>query len=220
MKHLAAAFFILLFAAEMNGQVPVPIAGDYIEARSGHVYTCGCLYSGESVTGGQEAILVWRILSGDYQGTPLAGIRVAAVVVGKTHLAANDDSRRSVIYFDGITRDAQEQAILALWQREYGKVIGEIAAAHRAPISFERDGEAVSITVSGVIRLQARKAQLPKDAHPGSSLWYGPFTPLGDASLATSLLYEYWGNDFQRQWRELFAGITGYMGRFAIPGGT
>jgi hypothetical protein len=220
MKYPTAAFLILICAAQVNGQAPVPIAGDYIEARSGHVYTCGCLYSGESVTGGQEAILVWRIVSGDYQGTPLAGIRVAAVVVGKTHLAANNDPRRSVLYFDGITRDAQEQAILALWQREYAKVIGEIKATHRAPISFERDGEVVSITVGDVIKLRARNAQLPRDAHPGSSLWYGPFTPLDDASLATSLLYEYWGNEFQRQWRELFAGITGYMGRFAFPGGT
>jgi hypothetical protein len=219
MKYLAAAFLVLLFAVEAKGQAPAPVAGDYIEARSGHVYTCGCLYSGESVTSGQEAILVWRIVSGNYQGTPLAGIRVAAVVVGDTHLAANDDPRRSVLYFDGITRDAQEQAILALWRREYSKVLGEIKATRRAPITFERDGEIVSIEVPGVIKLQARKAQLPKDAHPGSSLWYQPFAPLGDPTLATSLLYEYLGNDFQRQWRELFAGITGYMGRFAFPGG-
>ena len=219
MKYLATAFFVLVFAAEAKAQAPAPIAGDYLEARSGHVYTCGCLYSGESVTGGREAILVWRIVSGDYQGTPLAGIRVAAVIVGQSHLAAQDDPRRSVLYLDGITRDAQEQAILALWRREYAKVLGAIQAAHRAPITFDREGEMVSIKIPGVVELQARKARLPEDAHPGSSLWYQPFAPLRDPTLATSLLYEYWGNDFQRQWRELFAGITGYMGSFELSAG-
>jgi len=216
MKCLATAFFVLFCVVQARAQAPAPVAGDYIEARSGHVYTCGCLYSGESVTGGKEAILVWRVASGEFQGTPLAGIRVAAVVVGETHLAANSDPRRSVIYLDGITRDAQEQLVLDLWRRQYAKLLGDIRAVRRAPIKFEREGEIVTITVPGVVKVQARKAQLPKDAHPGSSLWYGPFTPLGDPTLVTSLLYEYWGNDFERQWRELFAGITGYMGQFTL----
>ena len=219
MRYLATAFFILIFAVDAHAQAPA-VAGDYVEARSGHVYTCGCLYSGESVTGGKEAILVWRILSGDYQGTPLEGIRVAAVVVGESNLGAPDDARRSVVYLDGITRDAQEQAVLALWRREYAKVLGEVRAVHRAPITFDRQGELVNVEVPGVVRVQARKARLPQDAHPGSFLWYSPFTPLADPTLATSLLYEYWGNDFQRQWRELFAGITGYMGHFELRPGT
>jgi hypothetical protein len=219
MRYLATAFFILIFAVDAHAQAPA-VAGDYVEARSGHVYTCGCLYSGESVTGGKEAILVWRILSGEYEGTSLEGIRLAAVVVGESNLGAPDEARRSVVYLDGITRDAQEQAVLALWRREYAKVLGEVRAVHRAPITFDRQGELVNVEVPGVVRVQARKARLPQDAHPGSFLWYSPFTPLGDPTLATSLLYEYWGNDFQRQWRELFAGITGYMGHFELRPGT
>lgn len=105
MRYLATAFLILIFATDAHGQAPA-VAGEYVEARSGHVYTCGCLYSGESVTGGKEAILVWRILRGDYQGTALAGIRVAAVVVGESNLAAAD-ARRSVLYLDGTTSAGQ-----------------------------------------------------------------------------------------------------------------
>ncbi|MGA2630244.1 MAG: DUF1326 domain-containing protein, partial [Terriglobia bacterium] len=184
MRYLATAFFILIFAVDAHAQAPA-VAGDYVEARSGHVYTCGCLYSGESVTGGKEAILVWRILSGEYEGTSLEGIRLAAVVVGESNLGAPDEARRSVVYLDGITRDAQEQAVLALWRREYAKVLGEVRAVHRAPITFDRQGELVNVEVPGVVRVQARKARLPQDAHPGSFLWYSPFTPLGDPTLAT-----------------------------------
>jgi hypothetical protein len=110
--------------------------------------------------------------------------------------------------------------VLALGRREYAKVLGEVRAVHRAPLTFDRQGELVSVEVPGVVRVQARKARLPQDAHPGSFLWYSPFTPLGDATLATSLLDESWGTDFQRQWRELFAGITGYMGHFELRPGT
>ncbi len=99
-------------------------------------------------------------MSGGYRGTPLAGIRVAAVAVGDTHLAANSDPRRSVLYFDGITRDEQEQAVLALWRRQYAKVRGVVGAARRAPTTFEREGEIIRIRVLGVVQLQARKGSL------------------------------------------------------------
>lgn len=217
MKLLATGLLTLVWvAAQAKGQDLGTIVGDYVEARSGHVYTCGCLYSGEMVTAGKEAILVWRIASGDYQGTPLAGIKVAAVVVGKTNLGADGAPRRTALYLDGAASDAQQQAVLALWQREYSPVLGEIASAHRAPISFERQGEMVMISIPGIARLQVRKAHLPEDAHPGSSLWYRPFAPLRDSALATALHYEYWGTDFQRQWREMMPSISGYVGSFAL----
>lgn len=216
MKVLATVLVILLGAAQAAAQKPAPVRGDYAEMRSGEVYTCGCLYSSEMVTAGREAILVWRISNGNYRGTPLAGVKVAAVVVGESNLGAYPGARRSALYLDGITSDSQQQAILALWRREYSGVLGDVSAVHLTRFSFELQGETAHVAIPGIVEIQARKAQLPEDAHPGSFLWYGPFTPLRESFLATALHYEYSGGDFQRQWTDLMPGIRGYVGKFAL----
>ena len=51
----------LLVSVRISGQPNSIIAGEYVEARSGEVYTCGCLYSSEQVTAGREAILACDI---------------------------------------------------------------------------------------------------------------------------------------------------------------
>lgn len=216
MRVLATILFAALFATMARAQAPAQIYGDYVEARSGHVYTCGCLYSGETVTGGKEAILVWRVTGGSYQGQSLEGVKVAAVVVGESHLGAGNGPRQTALYLDGITSDAQRQAILELWRREYANVLGRIASARIAPIRFEREGEAWVIRIPDIAELRLRKARIPEDAHLGSSLWYGPLASLKDSTLATALHYEYWGLDFARQWREMIPSISGYLGQFAF----
>ncbi len=217
MKSILAAL-LLVFAATAQAQTGPAISGDYLEVRSGEVYTCGCLYSSEMVTAGREAILVWRVASGEFHGVSLAGIKVAAVVVGDSNLGAYAGPRRSVIYLDGITSPDQKEAVLSLWQHDYSSVLGEIITTHEAPISFERQDGITSVEVPGVVRLDVRKAQLPQDAHLGSFLWYSPFVALRNATLATALHYEYWGFDFQREWRDLAPAVSGYMGTFALAG--
>jgi len=216
MKFLATVLFIVLATARASAAGPASVQGDYAEVRSGEVYTCGCLYSSEMVTAGREAILVWRISDGQYLGATLAGVKVAAVVVGQTNLGAYPGSRRAALYLDGITSEGQQQALLALWKHEYGSVLGEIKAVHTTPFSFELTGETVHVAIPGVADVQARKAKVPEDAHPGSFLWYGPFTTLRESFLATALHYEYSGADFQHQWIDLMPAIRGYVGKFAL----
>ena len=67
----------LLLGLNLYAAAPPAITGDYVEVRSHHVYTCGCLYSGEQATGGREAILAWAIRQGEVDGVSLAGLRVA-----------------------------------------------------------------------------------------------------------------------------------------------
>jgi len=219
MKPLATAILVsLLCALPLVADDAPAVSGDYVEARSNEVYTCGCLYSGQMTTAGREAILAWRITRGDYQGTPLAGLKVAAVVVGDANLGAYDGPRRTALYLDESASDAQVHAVVALWQREYSQALGKIAAVHRAPISFTQQGDAVRLSIPKLVEVQARKARLREDAHPGSFLWYAPFVPLRNSSLVTALNYEYQGMDFQHQWQDLMPSINGYLGEFALKG--
>jgi hypothetical protein len=221
MKLLATAILVSLLGAWPLAAAEAPaVSGDYVEARSNEVYTCGCLYSGQMTTAGREAILAWRITGGVYQGTALAGVKVAAVVVGDASLSAYDGPRRTALYLDESASDAQLQAVVALWQREYAQALGKIASVHRAPITFTQQGDTVRLSIPNLVEVQARKARLPEDAHPGSFLWYQPFVPLRNSSLATALNYEYSGADFQHQWQDLMPSINGYLGEFALKAGS
>lgn len=215
-KILVTSLIILLGTARAAAQKPAPIQGDYAEMRSGEVFTCGCLYSSEMVTAGREAILVWRIRRGSYRGTPLVGIKVAAVVVGDANLGAYPGARRSVLFLDGIRSDAQQQAIRDLWAREYSDLLGEVRAVHLTRFKLDFLDDTVRVAIPGTVEVRARKALLPEDAHPGSFLWYDPFTTLRDSFLATAVHYEYSGGDFQHQWTDLMPAIRGYVGKFEL----
>lgn len=215
MKSLATILFLLLFAGAAKSE-SAKIFGDYIEARSGHVYTCGCLYSGEMVTAGREAILAWRVEGGEVEGTSLAGVKVAAVVVADYNLGARTGPRRTVVYVDAGASEAQTHAVRSLWTREYGRVLGEIVSVRRVPIAFEKSEGTWRVRIPEIAAIESRKAKLPDDAHLGSFLWYSPFTTLADSTLATALYYEYWGDEFGRRWRDREPGISGYYGNFSL----
>jgi hypothetical protein len=200
----------LLAAAVLFAEPPAILAGDYLEARSNHVYTCACLCNGESVTTGREAILAWEFRRGG-----LAGVRVAAVVVGQGHLSLGPAARRSVLYVDGATAE-QQREVVRLFGRHYSGVLGSVTAVHNAPIAFERSPEVARLSIGEAVKLDIRKARLPDDAHFGSYLWYGPFVPMTESSLGMTLEFRYQGSDFDRHWWEAESGITGYFGTFAL----
>lgn len=216
MKAIGMAMFGLLIGANAFAQAPSAIAGEYIEARSGYVYTCGCLYSGEQVTTGGEAILAWSFRQGEFRGTPLAGVTAVAVVVGEGHLGIEGTPRKSILYLDSSGSNAQRQAALELLRSQYGKALGAILAVHTAPVAFQSDGDNRRVSVGDTVSIVARRARLPEDAHPGSSAWYGPFVPMTDSALSTTLYHKYGGQDFNRQWWGWEPGITGYMGSFVL----
>jgi len=206
----------LLVSVRISGQSNSIIAGEYVEARSGEVYTCGCLYSSEQVTAGREAILAWDIREGEYRGIQLAGLKAAAVIVAKGNVGLAAMDRRSVVYVNTGTTPGQQEAVLELLSHNYGKVLGEIMAVHTARVSFEKDNGETEVRIGDFAVVLLRAAQLPADAHPGSALWYGPLIPVETPVLATTLYYRFWGPDFGRQWWVREPGITGYTGDFVL----
>ncbi len=210
------AAMLLLSAGTAMAAPSTQIAGDYVEARSNHVYTCGCLYSGEMVTGGREAILAWSFDGGSYEGTTLEGVRALAVLSGEENLSIQGMPRRAVLYLDGVASRRQQDAVVSLIRQKYADAVGEIFAVRTAPIVFRELPGSVEVRVPGVAEVMERTAVLPDDAHRGSSQWYGPFIPLTQATLAATTFYDYQGADFPKHWKESDAGITGYFGRFTL----
>ena len=117
------AWMIALCAwAAGAGQQPPEIRGDYLEARSNHVFGCYCEWSGEAVTGGREAILAWEFKTGDFRGVSLAGVKAVAVIVAPATLSAGYATRDTLLFFDGAVSEEQRGAALALLRESYGRL--------------------------------------------------------------------------------------------------
>jgi len=56
------------------------VSGDYLEVRSCDVYTGPCYANAEMNLSGKEGILLWSVREGSWNGTPVGGLSVIAVV--------------------------------------------------------------------------------------------------------------------------------------------
>lgn len=207
---------VLLGTAALAAQQSSEISGDYLEGRSNHVFGCYCEWSAEAAMGGTEAIVAWDFQSGEYRGVPLAGVRVAAVIVSERTLSMGHEPRKSVLFLDSAASTPRREAVEALLRRQFADLLGEIAGVRLIPIRFEREPGRVTLRAGQLMNLSMRKARLPDDALQGAVLWYGPFIPLDDATLATTLNHSFRGREFDNVWDRSDIGTTGYYGRFRI----
>jgi len=206
----------LLLALAAAGQPQREVIGDYIEGRSNHVYGCYCEWSGEGVTGGREAILAWAIREGSFEGTSLAGLRMAAVIVGESTLSMGEAPRTSILFFDSAALPAQRQAGERLLRWRYARLLGQVRNVHSVPIQFRREADSATLGVGEMLTLTMRRAVLPDDVLQGATLWYDPFIPLVEATLGTTLNNKYWGGDFDQRWQHSEPTTSGYFGHFRL----
>jgi hypothetical protein len=118
------------------------VSGAYLEARTADLYRGRC--TDTSLGDGRSAILAWRVEEGDFEGVPLAGLAVVAVVRGETALSASAGPEgspvpHSLILVDQTASEAQRQALAALVRAEAGSVLGEVIGVEPAPIELAVD---------------------------------------------------------------------------------
>lgn len=125
MKNLLLAFLIV-FASLAYAQ---QISGDYIETRSADVYTGQCFANGEVNLVGNEAIMGWRVEKGSWDGVPLDGLNVVAVVRAKATLGdpyANPYPARAVLVVDEAATPQQRAALVSFVHHQTGKLTDHV----------------------------------------------------------------------------------------------
>ncbi len=207
---------ILLFGLVAFAQQQTDIRGDYLETRSNQVYGCYCEWSGQAITAGREAILGWAFSAGEYRGVDLAGVKVAAVIVGQSSLSATTGSRGHVLFFDPGTTKAQQQAAQAFLMEKYGDLLGKDIAVRVMPVEIRENPDEAQLAAGDFVSVFMRKAKLPEDAMKGAQLWYDPFIALAESTLATTLNSKYMGPEFDLTWDDTNPGVKGYYGRFCV----
>lgn len=211
----------VLLIASVNAPVPrdpAVVAGQYLEDRAMRVYACPCEWSTDWAHRGREAVLAWNIEVGSFDGVPLAGLRIAAVLVGDFALTEPDSRRRSALYVDAAAPAHQRDAGL-LWLRStYSALLGTVVATHALPIRFTSDPEASSLAVGSILSLRMRRTHLPEDAESWAELIHDPFIRLASPTVATTLHVSYSGPELNIRWVRNENTMTGYFGAFeALP---
>ena len=81
---------VVLAASPALAGKSAKITGDYVEARTAEVFAGGCIMSSEAETIGRQAVLAWRIRSGEFNDVTLDGLSVMAAVSGDRNLGIRE----------------------------------------------------------------------------------------------------------------------------------
>ena len=134
------------------------VEGDYFEACNCRV-SCPCIFLNPATNATCELFTAWHITRGMRDGVDLAGLNVALAVHSPQQMT--DGGWRVALYLDDRANPEQASALGAIFSGQSGghlanlaPLIGDVAAAGPARISFENQEGVHKVTVSGVLEMQ------------------------------------------------------------------
>ena len=191
------------------------VQGEYIEARSASVYVGACHFGAEYVEGGREATAVWNIQSGSWNDVSLENLTVVAVISGKSNLAIDTKTRKSVLYMDLSTTPEQRAALSTMLTTKYADVLGEVVATQTAAIEFTKEGTRYDVSVGEVLKLSANRYPCAGCTQP-HQIWYTPLTAIQNAIVGKSEVYRYKDTHLPVTWQQGGIENNVFVGNFSM----
>jgi len=224
---------LILFAAALLVAVPAmagtsgnaadtaasAITGDYAEFRTADVYTGPCFANGEVGLTGEEAVLVWHVTSGTWEGVRLDGLSVIAVVRASATLGnpySNPLPARAVMIVDVRANAEQRPALVGFAQAQAGALLATVVAVESSPIRFELGAQHGVVSVqSNTVKIETRAIASTDEICHNEEVFYPPLAAhLTHAMPAITLAGNYTGNHLGKTWND--AGRRGaFVGHFA-----
>jgi hypothetical protein len=137
MKIKLAALSIAALTAFASTPSAPTVSGDYLEVRSCDVYTGPCYANAEMNLSGKEGILLWSVREGNWNGTPLGGLSVIAVVCTDGtmgDLSYQPRAGKAVLIIDEKADAQQREALSDMVRSKASRLIKEIVAVRTANI--------------------------------------------------------------------------------------
>jgi uncharacterized protein DUF1326 len=196
------------------------IRGDYLETRSADVYTGQCFANGEVNLVGNEAILAWRVQTGEWDGVPLQGLTVAAAVRANGTLGdpyENPYPAKAVLLVDD-QASAQQRAALVHFAKHMGgellkNVVQVIPTQMELAVSAEHHGAAM-LRAGKFATVQTRGIG-GKDHLCGNEVtFYPPLTDTAHSMPAVALTDSYSGPGLDASW-DVHGKRSAFVGTFA-----
>lgn len=198
------------------------IQGDYLEARTSDIYTGPCFANGEVNLVGKEAVVAWRVSQGSWQGVPVDGLSVVAVVRASATLGDPTTTplpARSVVLVDERADARQREALVGFAREMAGDLLSDVVAVESAPIQLSVEAAqaggghahhahhamaglsgAASLKAGDVVELRTRGLH-HGDHHCGNEeVFYPPLTQTTAAVPAVTLAHAFRGKDLGKTW--------------------
>jgi len=209
MKMKVSATILLLAAATAfatKGPAPT-ISGDYVEVRSCDVYTGPCFANAEMGLSGKEGILVWSVRHGTWNGVPLDGLNVIAVIRADGTLGdLRYQPRRgkAVLVVDRMATAKQQAALIDLARSLAGGLIQEVAEVKAASMEVAigacaRKGCA-SVKAGKLVEISTRCLGAKDHLCGNEETFYPPLTDVDGACPAFAELASYAGSGLNLTW--------------------
>lgn len=179
------------------------VTGDYVEARTAEVFAGGCIQGSEGEALGREAILAWRVGSGQVNGVSLDGLSVVAVVAGDLNLSTHEiggarpQRIRTAIRVDARASQAQRAALVAM-AKSLSPVVRDIVDVKAVPISFQRNADRFAVS-AGEASLEV-ETRMDHSADCGAMRWYDPLARTTQTAMGHTTSEAWSGTSLGTQW--------------------
>ena len=208
MKMTLTALAAALAATTALAVSPPAIQGDYLEVRSCDIYTGPCFANAEMGLAGKEAMLVWSVKEGSWQGTSLDGLSVIVVVRSDAtlgNLKYEPRSGKAVLIVDEKASPSQQAALRSFAQTMAGKLIKEVASVKTSDIqakmgSCSKSGCA-SVKAKGLIDISTRCFGEDDHVCGNEDIFYPPLTDVTEPLPAYTEIAAFNGKGLDSTWQ-------------------
>ena len=221
MRHaVLTTVLAALVAAPLGarGASGTSISGSYVEARTAEVFTGGCIMNGEAATTGREALLVWKVDRGNFDGVPLNGLSVVAAIAGDQNLGIREiggapAATRAAIFVDDRATPAQRSALISMAKQHSNGMVSTVIETTPTTIQFADGPEAIKVSAKS-LRLTVQK-EMNHDPSCGARQWFHPFADVSDPMMGTTAENVFSGAALGTKWsdpnkRSSFFGTFAY----------
>jgi hypothetical protein len=220
MRYQLAIVFVLVVLSFSLPVAAQQVQGDYLETRSADVYTGQCFANGEVNLVGNEAILAWRVRSGSWDGVPLQGLSVTAVVRAKGTLGdpyENPYPAKAVLLVDDQASPQQRAALVSFAEQMGGELLKNveqvIPVQTEFVVSLEHHGAAM-LRAGEFATVQTRSIGDQDHLCGNEETYYPPLTQLAHSMPAVALTDAYSGPGLGESWN-LHGKRSAFVGVFA-----
>ena len=200
------------------------IKGDYLEVRSADIYTGPCFANSEVGLTGKEAILAWKVQSGDWKGVDLSGLSVVAVVKAQATLGDpyhNPLPAEAVLIVDSRANHEQRQALQELASSMGRGLVAHVVRSEVAPIQLtvgqgENMGSA-KLVAGQLAQIETRSLCHGDHLCGNESVYYPPLVSLAHAMPAFTLDDSFQGKGLGVVWKHVDKRSS-FVGEFTCGG--
>lgn len=175
MKKVALLLSVYAGFLGQNVGAAEPPRGDLLELHSCELYAGGCIVSSEVTLGGRYLLRAWQFSGGDFDGSELAGLKVALLQTSSDNLASpKSDPGQAVVYLPVTATGRQREALLAWIASIEPKLNVAKLPLRVVPLQFSTSGSGYAFSAGNFLSVKTASRESCETGACGEALWYNP----------------------------------------------